>query len=166
MALVSAWRYVASVDLIDLDELWSMGIRCLLLDRDNTIVPRNTKRAPESVRAWIARAHELGFAVCFVSNNFHSKQVEANAAEFDAGCVDHAMKPFPFAVHRALKKMGYTATQTVMIGDQVYTDICAGNLAGVRTILVRPQCRRELWYTYIFRAFEGIVLHGKHFEGE
>ena len=166
MALIRAWRYVARVDLIDLDELYAQGIRLLLLDRDNTIVPRDTKRAPEEVRAWIARAHELGFAVCFVSNNFHSKQVQANAAEFDAGCVDHAMKPFPFAVQRALKKMGYTATQAVMIGDQVYTDICAGNLGGVRTILVRPQSMRDLWYTYILRAFEGIVLHGVRFEGE
>ena len=166
MALIRAWRYVARVDLIDLDELYAQGIRLLLLDRDNTIVPRDTKRAPEEVRAWIARAHELGFAVCFVSNNFHSKQVQANAAEFDAGCVDHAMKPFPFAVQRALKKMGYTATQAVMIGDQVYTDICAGNLAGVRTILVRPQSMRELWYTYIFRAFEAVVLRDVTYEGE
>ena len=166
MALIRAWRYVARVELIDLEELYARGIRCLLLDRDNTIVPRDTKRAPEAVRAWIDRAHELGFSVCFVSNNFHSKQVQANAAEFDAGCVDHAMKPFPFAVRHALKKMGYTATQAVMIGDQVFTDICAGNLGGVRTILVRPQSMRDLWYTYILRAFEGIVLHGVRFEGE
>ena len=166
MALVTAWRYVARVELVDLDELVALGIRCLLLDRDNTIVPRDTKRAPESVRAWIAHAHELGLKVCFVSNNFHSKQVEANAAEFDAGCVDHAMKPFPFAVRHALKKMGVSAGEAVLIGDQVYTDICAGNLAGVRTILVRPQCRRELWYTYIFRAFEALILRGKTYEGE
>ena len=51
MALVTAWRYVARVELVDLDELVALGIRCLLLDRDNTIVPRDTKRAPEAVRA-------------------------------------------------------------------------------------------------------------------
>lgn len=166
MALVRAWRYVARVELIDLDELYARGVRCLLLDRDNTIVPRDTKRAPESVRAWIGHAHELGFSVCFVSNNFHSKQVQANAAEFNAGCVDHAMKPFPFAVHRALKEMGVSADCAAMIGDQVFTDICAGNLAGVRTILVRPQCMRDLWYTYLFRVFETLTLHGVRFEGE
>ena len=166
MALIGAWRYVARAELIDLDELVGAGVRCLLLDRDNTIVPRDTKRAPEAVRAWIARAHELGLKVCFVSNNFHSKQVAANAAEFDAGCVDHAMKPFPFAVRHALRKMGVSADEAVLIGDQVYTDICAGNLAGVRTILVRPQCRRELWYTYVFRAFEALILRGKKYEGK
>ena len=166
MALIGAWRYVAHAELIDLDELAADGVRCLLLDRDNTIVPRNTRRAPEAVRAWIGHAHELGLKLCFISNNFHSKQVEANAAEFSAGCVDHAMKPFPFAVRRALDKMGVSADEAVLIGDQVYTDIIAGNLAGVRTILVRPQCARELWYTYFFRAFEAIVLRGKRFEGE
>ncbi len=166
MALFKAWRYVARVELIDLDELARDGIRCLLLDRDNTIVPRTTKRVPEAVRAWIDRAHELGFSVCIVSNNLHSRLVEATARELDAQWVGSAMKPFPFAMRRALDELGVSAGQAVMVGDQVYTDICAGNLAGVRTILVRPQSMRELWYTYLFRAFEAVALRGNRFEGE
>ena len=34
-------RYVASVDCIDLDELYRSGKRALLVDRDNTLVPRD-----------------------------------------------------------------------------------------------------------------------------
>ena len=36
--------------------------------------------------------------------------------------------------------------------------------AGVRTILVRPQSRRDLWYTHIMRVGERLVLRGKTFE--
>ena len=50
------------------------------------------------------------------------------------------------------------------MGDQVFTDVMAGNLAGVRTILVRPQSRTDLFYTQAFRVVENIVLSGVTFE--
>jgi predicted HAD superfamily phosphohydrolase YqeG len=34
--------------------------------------------------------------------------------------------------------MNATPESTMMIGDQVFTDICCGNLGGTHTILVRP----------------------------
>jgi predicted HAD superfamily phosphohydrolase YqeG len=54
----------------------------------------------------------------------------------------------------------------IVVGDQLFTDIVAGNLAGVRTILVRPQSREDLWYTQIFRKVENVFLRGVSFEGE
>jgi predicted HAD superfamily phosphohydrolase YqeG len=65
-----------------------------------------------------------------------------------------------------MARMGVGPEQTVIVGDQIFTDILAGNLAGVRTILVRPQSRRDLWYTQIFRLGESLVLRGVEFEGE
>ena len=70
------------------------------------------------------------------------------------------------ALRRAMRLMGASPRQTVMIGDQVFTDVAAGNLAGVRTVLVRPQSRKDLWYTHVFRVFERLALHGVSFEGE
>ena len=57
MSLFSPMRYVASVDRIDLEELWRQGKRALLLDRDNTLVPRDRTSAPDSVATWLAAAH-------------------------------------------------------------------------------------------------------------
>jgi predicted HAD superfamily phosphohydrolase YqeG len=76
------------------------------------------------------------------------------------------MKPAPFAVRAALRKMGVDASHAILIGDQVYTDVVAGNLAGVRTVLVRPQSTTDLWYTHIMRIGERMILHGRVFEGE
>ena len=44
-----ATAYVASVDLVDVGRLASEGVRCALLDRDNTCVPRDAKVAPPQV---------------------------------------------------------------------------------------------------------------------
>lgn len=166
MAIVRAERYVAAVELIDPMELREQGIRCVLLDRDNTLVPRDTKVAPPEVRAWLARLQEAGVSVCMVSNNFHTKAVCASAEDLGCAVVHHAMKPAPVAVQVAQYLTGVSAEQTVLIGDQLFTDIVAGNLAHVHTILVRPQSQEDLWYTKLFRKVEDVFLHGVEFEGE
>lgn len=157
MSLVRPWRRERAITDVDVDELAATGVRCVLFDRDNTVVPRDTGVAPESVMDWICRVREAGIALCMVSNNFHSQQVEASAAELGCAVVHHAMKPAPFAVRRALALVGVDASEAVLIGDQVFTDVMAGNLAGVRTILVEPQSTSDLWYTHIFRVFERAI---------
>jgi HAD superfamily phosphatase (TIGR01668 family) len=166
MALVRATRYVCAVQSIDVGELRASGIRCVLLDRDNTLVPRDTKVAPPEVRAWLDELREAGIAVCMVSNNFHTEAVCKSASELGCAVVHHAMKPAPIAVNIALAQTGVPREQTVIVGDQLFTDIVAGNLAGVRTILVQPQSREDLWYTQIFRKVENVFLRGVSFEGE
>lgn len=157
MSLVRPWRRERAITDVDVDELSASGVRCVLFDRDNTVVPRDTGVAPADVMDWICRVREAGIALCMVSNNFHSQQVEASAAELGCAVVHHAMKPAPFAVRRALALVGVEASEAVLIGDQVFTDVMAGNLAGVRTILVEPQSTSDLWYTHIFRVFERAI---------
>ncbi|MFR7751162.1 MAG: YqeG family HAD IIIA-type phosphatase, partial [Collinsella sp.] len=72
--------------------------------------------------------------------------------------ISHAMKPAPFALKAGLKRLGATADEAVLIGDQLYTDVWSGNFAGVDTILVKPQATQDLWYTQIFRIFERRAL--------
>ena len=165
-SVLRATRYVASLPLVDVDELVGAGVELVLLDRDNTCVPRDVGEPPAEVMAWLARAREAGLSLCLVSNNFHSSQVGETARQMGCSVVDHAMKPAPFALRRAMRLMGAAPERTVMVGDQVFTDVVAGNLAGVRTILVRPQSRSDLWCTHVFRLFERLALRGARFEGE
>ena len=125
-----ATRYVASVDLIDVGALAAVGVRLVLLDRDNTCVPRDTRVAPPAVREWLGRLRAAGIATCMLSNNFHSGEVAASACELGCPVVDHAMKPAPFSVWVAMARMGVGSEQTVIVGDQVFTDVLAGNRAG------------------------------------
>lgn len=161
MSLLAPDRYVASVDRIDLDDLWRRGTRAILLDRDNTLVPRDRTTAPASVATWLDEARDRGFKLYMVSNNWHRDQVERSARELGLGAICFACKPLPFALTRALKHLGVPKGEAVMVGDQLYTDVWAGNFAGISTILVRPQTTVDLWYTQIFRIFERRALrHG------
>jgi 4-nitrophenyl phosphatase len=45
-------------------------------------------------------------------------------------------KPHPFLIEQALEYLGTARHETIMIGDQVATDIAAGNAAGLRSILL------------------------------
>lgn len=164
MRFVRPWRCVASVDRIDIAKLVRAGVRCVLIDRDNTCVPRDDTVAPPEIIAWLDEVRSAGITTLVVSNNFHSKDVERSARELGCDVVHHAMKPAPFAVLAAMKRAGATAEETVLIGDQRFTDVVAGNLAGVRTILVCPQSEKDLWYTLIMRDVERRIFGERVYE--
>jgi len=45
-----------------------------------------------------------------------------------------------------------------MVGDQLITDIQAGNLAGVESVLVKPLVETDKWNTRINRFLEKIIF--------
>jgi predicted HAD superfamily phosphohydrolase YqeG len=50
------------------------------------------------------------------------------------------------------------ASQVAVVGDQVFTDVLGGNLAGAYTVLVRPISQKELGYTRLVRRLERLIL--------
>jgi HAD superfamily phosphatase (TIGR01668 family) len=145
------------VDRIGPGELRARGHNAILLDIDNTLVPRDTKEPPPEVRAWVASLAEANLPACLLSNNFHAT-VLAWAREFDLPIVRKAMKPAPFAYLRALRLLGVRRREAVVIGDQILTDVLGAHLLGIPAILVVPQSTIDLWYTHIFRRAERVVL--------
>ena len=45
-------------------------------------------------------------------------------------------KPEPVMIFTAMKKFGFGAEETVVVGDRLYTDVASGNNAGVDTVCV------------------------------
>ena len=72
--------------------------------------------------------------------------------------VAKARKPLPFAITRKREEMGLNKNQVMMVGDQLITDMQAGNLAGVETVLVKPLVETDKWNTRINRFFEKIIF--------
>lgn len=157
MKLLTPDRYVHDVGVVNLRDLWNQGKRGLLLDRDNTIVPRDTGVVPPSVVHWIGQAHDLGFKLCFVSNNW-AKNVRPDAERLGMALVTRAAKPLPFALWHALRKLRVKRSEAVLLGDQVFTDVLGGRLAGITTILVEPQSSVELEHSLALRDLEARVL--------
>lgn len=164
MGMFTPQRYVTDVTAVDLDAAWRDGKRALLLDRDNTIVPRDTKVVPAHVEAWLVRARVMGFKLCFVSNNW-AKNVRPDADRFGAQLVSCAVKPLPFSLWHALRKLGARRGEALLLGDQVFTDILGGRIAGIDTVLVCPLTQVDLAHTLALRKLEARVLKGLEPEG-
>lgn len=151
---------VATVYDIDLVALRARGIRGVILDLDNTIVPWGARRPAPELPGWIAAARAADLRLCIVSNNMGSR-VTGLATMLGLPVVTGALKPRTKALRRALTVMGTTPEVTALVGDQVFTDILGGNRLGLHTILVRPQSPREFLLTRLARIVERVVLGGR-----
>jgi predicted HAD superfamily phosphohydrolase YqeG len=63
--------YYSSLFAVDLGMLERRGIEGLVIDLDNTILPRDTNELEQRAHDWVAEATGL-FAVMIVSNNTHA----------------------------------------------------------------------------------------------
>lgn len=146
-----------SINDIKADFFIKNNMRFAVLDIDNTLVGYKTARADDAARAFLSMLSENGVRYAFVSNN-HKGRVRLFAEDFDAHYVCGAMKPFAIGVRHAMKKMGAVKAETVLIGDQVFTDIRAGKRAGIKTVMVDPIEAKETPFFGFKRYFERIVL--------
>lgn len=133
--------------------LLEAGIRALILDIDNTLVTYDDPRPTQTVAAWLDAMHKAGIQTSFVSNNG-----EPRVAEFCSGmdCYYHAKSGKPSAkyLREAMKYMGTTEKNTACIGDQLFTDVCAGKRAGMRAYLVPPIKDKTTLFFKAKRALE------------
>lgn len=148
---------VNSIKDLDADFFKENNIHFAVLDIDNTLVSYKTARADKMAREFLDMLSENGIKYAFVSNN-HKSRVELFSKDFNAPFVSHALKPFAVGVRRAMSKMGAKKTKTVLIGDQVFTDVYAGKRAGIKTVMVNPIEAKETPFFGFKRYFERIVL--------
>lgn len=160
MALFAPDLYHTDVHAIDLDALTSRGIDTLLVDLDNTLLPRDTNVVPTELKDWAARLADRGFRVCLVSNNWHER-VKRVADELGFALVAKALKPLPFAFRRALSLVESDPCRAAVVGDQLFTDVLGGNLLGMTTVLVSPLSHTDLPHTLLLRRLERVVLAGR-----
>lgn len=128
------------------EELTSLGVRALILDIDNTLVTYDDPKPTESVAAWLDAMHAAGVQTAFVSNN-HAPRVEAFCEGL--GCYFHAnaKKPSRRYLRAAMAHMGTSVSDTACVGDQLFTDVCAGKRAGMKAFLVPPiKDKRTLFF--------------------
>lgn len=150
--------YVSSVRQIDLDALWERGIRCVLFDLDNTVVPRDVSQFSPEITRWFEDLRKRGFKTCIVSNNGPGR-VHSLAGPMNLPFVCRAVKPRKRPFIRAMELLGVSPGETAVIGDQIFTDILGGNRLGLYTILVVPMPGKEYWATELInRRLERLVL--------
>lgn len=149
--------YVPSLFHINTADLKKKGIKAILFDIDNTLIPWDRKHMDPEIEAWFRDLCRQGFKVCFVSNNNESR-VSALCCSLQVPGVHKAAKPRRSGLRRALSLVGTDIHETAFVGDQVFTDVLAGNRLGLYTILVTPLAGKEFIGTKINRKLEKLVL--------
>ena len=158
LQLFNPHQFASSLADIDIAALKSKGYDCLLLDLDNTLLPWKSSEVPEFSRQWVLTAKQMGMKLCIVSNTHYPKRLHKIALDLDILSLDRAIKPRRSGFERALKMLDADPTKAVIIGDQLLTDVCGGNLMGIYTILVKPMHRTEFLGTKLSRLVEWGIL--------
>lgn len=150
-------EYLDSAYGIDYASFYQKGYRGIIFDIDNTLVPHG---APADARAefLFSYLNSLGFSCCLLSNN-HRERVELFTRNIQVNFVEDAHKPSVRGYEKAMETMGTTRSDTLFIGDQIFTDVYGARRAGLYSILVRPIHPKEEIQIVLKRYLEKIVLH-------
>lgn len=150
--------YVNSVYNIDLKKLKKIKkIKGIIVDLDNTLVAWGGKEISQSIIDWVNEAKRLDFKLCIVSNT-NSKRVAEFAKILNIPYHSKYFKPFSTAFNNGLKILDAKKSETVVIGDQIFTDICGGNILKLLTILVVPIVKKDSMGTFFHRSLEKILI--------
>ncbi len=142
-------------------ELYDEGIRTALLDFDNTLGPDHATEPEDFSYKCVKMIEDTGIKCCLVSNAKSGRSAKI-AEMLGIPVVTYANKPGTSGVLKAIKLMDSSADKSLMVGDQVFTDVIAGNRSGVRTFMVEKLHKQEIWYVLLKRPFEKLVrLVGK-----
>lgn len=142
---------------VPLDLLAAWKVRGIIVDLDNTLVGYTELAVTPEVQAWLARAHAAGFRMVLLSNNFNVR-VTAIGDALGIPTVANALKPLPTGFLRAMRLLGTRRHETVVVGDQLFTDVLGAKVVGLRTILTEPLMEHDFPATRILRLLERVVL--------
>ena len=158
-------RYFSRISKIDIaKDVLDAGFSNVLLDIDNTILARDTHEMPRDARFWLSQARNAGVRFCLVSNNWHESVYDL-ARELDLPIVAKAVKPLPHAFLMALHKLGAKRRNTVVIGDQLITDVLGAHFLGMTAYLLQPLAEQDLKHTLLLRNVERLFMGDRQPEG-
>ena len=126
------------------DYLRRQGIRLLMLDFDNTIVPYTTSEPTPEMAAWLGAMQASGIGLCVVSNS-RKPRVVTFCEKYGLDCITHAKKPFSRGIRACLARFSLEPARCALVGDQIYTDVLGANCAGVQSILISAIHNHTIW---------------------
>ncbi|USF28420.1 hypothetical protein N510_003381 [Firmicutes bacterium ASF500] len=127
-----------SITHISPEALAERGVKLVLADLDNTLVPYKVTVPPAEVIAWKEALAAAGITLFLLSNSRKPGRAQKFAEQLGIPYQGHSGKPKRAGYLRAMERMGAKPEETVMVGDQIFTDTLGANNAGVTPLLVLP----------------------------
>ena len=149
--------YQKSIFTINYKKLRDLGIKCLLFDVDNTIVPIDEKKPNTKIINLFDELKDMGFKIILFSNA-HKKRLEPFKTGLNVDCCALASKPRSKNYLKIINMFDLEVPEVAAIGDQMVTDIYGGNKVGITTILVNQIGIHDLPITYFNRLLERFIM--------
>lgn len=146
---------------IDFEQWYEKGYRGIIFDIDNTLVEHGAP-ANDRAKALFDRLTALGFSTLLLSNNKEPRVKSFCEAVSGATYMYKAGKPNPRGYEQAMERMNTDCSNTLFVGDQIFTDVWGANRAGIYSILVHPIHPKEEIQIVLKRYLERIVLFFYH----
>ena len=131
------WDAGLTIPMIPVNYFLNLGLKALVIDVDNTLVPRREILLSNSTRDWLLDAKN-NLKLHLLSNNPSKKRISAVAEQIEIPYTYRAAKPRSGSLQRVLDQINIQPEKVGMIGDRLFTDIIVGNRLGLYTILVKP----------------------------
>lgn len=145
---------------ISLDFLKKNGIKTLLLDVDNTLAPYEQAEPSEENLLWLNSLKKECISFAFISNNSSDARIVRFNEKIGVPAFAKSSKPFAKrSIDRALLALGSKKEESAFVGDQIFTDVLAGKIYGMRAILVPPIKDKKNLFFRFKRALEKPVLN-------
>jgi len=160
--LLTPDAFLKSIYAIHPDGLRKLGIKGLILDIDNTLVPTYTRDADIKIKSFLEELNKNGIKTVIVSNAKQAR-VEQFCRYLNIDYIYKARKPLSNGFLKATGRMGLEPCHVAIVGDQLFTDILGGNLLGMKTFLIKPIDDNEPFFIKFKRLFEKPFLRGRHY---
>lgn len=149
--------FFSSIDKIPFSLLDLWQIKGLILDVDNTLLPRTSKEISAEVTSWVEEA-KARYTILIVSNNTVRK-IRRAADPLDLPFMAWTIKPYSLYFYRAYRKLGLFPEKVCVIGDQLFTDIQGAKRTKAKAIYVSPLAPEDdLPWTKWRRRYESKIL--------
>lgn len=151
-------QYKKNIYEVNYDKLKKDGIKCILFDLDNTIVPFREKVPRSETKELFDKLKKMGFKIIIYSNSpSHRLKPFREKLEVDVfGC---ARKPLETNFYKLFKMHKLKENEVAIIGDQILTDIVGGNRVGITTILTTPLEPKDPFFTKPNRFRERRIMN-------
>jgi len=119
------------------DIIHQYGLKGLVLDVDETLVPMKIGATSPQLQQWVEEIR-ASTVLWLVSNNLSEMRIGGIARSLNLPYYLGAAKPSRRKIRAAQRAMNLPVHQVGMVGDRLFTDVLAGNRLGMFTILVEP----------------------------
>lgn len=142
---------------IDLDNLKNQGIKGIIMDLDDTLLPSDIKSNKEIIDSWLLKAKKE-FSLFVVSNNSRPDYVKKFCDKFGIPYIARATKPRSKYLIKAISEMNLNKSDVIIVGDRLTTDILAGKMIGIKSFLVAPLSESPSFFQRIIYKIESNIL--------